>query len=345
MLNDMLTPRKVRLFGSPIKSLSDGWFELLLVTIVMAVTLVAHGMLNATHVIVHFYYLPVIIAAHYFGRTLACTIALLCVLTVSAFMLLTPAHYQTAITSPIAAIMTMIAWGGFLGLNALLMGTLSNQRARTMSELREAHVGIIEILSKYLNAADQYTKSHSMRVAELSTAIATQMKLNDNVIENVRVGALLHDIGKVEISTRLIQKAAALDSDEREEMDAHTVRGADLVRSLGTILDGAIPVIKHHHDHYSEDSKQQGLHGDEIPIGARIVSVADAYDAIVTDRPYRRGRTSEEAVTIIRGASGTQFDPEVVAAFEVVISRHNDEPEPSFVGGIEQPISVANISK
>ncbi|HPF37142.1 MAG TPA: HD domain-containing protein [Phycisphaerae bacterium] len=327
MLNDMLTPRKARLFGSPVRSLSDGWFELLLVTIVLAITLVAHGLLNATHVIVHFYYLPVIIAAHYFGRTLACTIALLSVLTVSAFMLLAPAHFQTTITSPIVALLTMVAWGGFLGLNALLMGTLSNQRAKAISELREAHVGIIEILSKYLNTADQYTKSHSMRVAELSTAIAVQMRLRDDVIEDVRVGALLHDIGKVEISTRLIQKAAELDASERDEMDAHTVRGADLVRSLGTILDGAIPIIKHHHDHYSMDSKQQGLHGEEIPIGARIVSVADAYDAIVTDRPYRRGRTPEEAVTIIRGASGTQFDPGVVEAFEIVISRQNEDTD------------------
>lgn len=339
MLKDALTPKKVKLFGSPIKSLSDGWFELFLVTIVLAVTLVAHGLLNATHVIVHFYYLPVIIAAHYFGRTLACTIALLSVLTVSAFMLLAPSHYQTTITSPMIAIMTMIAWGGFLGLNALLMGTLSNQRAQAMIELREAHVGIIEILSKYLNAADQYTKSHSMRVAELSTSIAEEMKLKDNVIEDVRVGALLHDIGKVEISTRLIQKAAALDAEERDEMDAHTVRGADLVRSLGTILDGAIPVIKHHHDHYSADSKEQGLHGDEIPIAARIVSVADAYDAIVTDRPYRRGRTPEEAVTIIRGASGTQFDPKVVAAFECVISRQNEDLDGTS-NDVERPMSV-----
>ncbi len=343
MLKDALMPKKVRLFGSPIKSVSDGWFELLLVTIVLAVTLVAHGVLNATHVVVHFYYLPVIIAAHYFGRNLACTIALFSVLTVSAFMLLSPQHYKTAISSPIVAIMTIIAWGGFLGLNALLMGSLSNQRAQTMSELREAHVGIIEILSKYLNAADQYTKSHSIRVAELSTAIAEEMHLKDNIVEDVRVGALLHDIGKVEISTRLIKKAAELNAEERDEMDAHTVRGADLVRSLGTILDGAIPVIKHHHDHYSEESKQQGLHGEDIPIGARIVSVADAYDAIVTDRPYRRGRTPEEAVTIIRGASGTQFDPKVVTAFEAVVSRRNEDVDSSSGGNVDRPLSVSAV--
>lgn len=341
MLKDALEQKKLKLHGSPIKSMSDGWFELLLVTIVLGVTLVAHGLFNATHVIVHFYYLPVIIAAHYFGRSMACTTALLSVLCVTAFTFLAPSHYQTRIDSPIMLLMTLIAWGGFLGFNALLMGTLSNQRAQAMIELREAHVGIIEILSKYLNAADQYTKSHSMRVAELAEAIAVRMRLKAPEIENIRVGALLHDIGKVEISTRLIQKAAELDAEERTEVDAHTVLGADLVGSLGTILDGAIPVIKHHHDHYSPDSKQSGLHGDAIPVGARIVSVADAYDAIVTDRPYRRGRTPEEAVSIIRSAAGTQFDPKVVEAFERVMAHRNDEPESS---NVDRPLSVAEAT-
>jgi len=329
-----------KLFGSPIKSLSDGWFELLIVTIVLAVTLVVHGLLNATHVLVHFYYLPVIIAAHYFGRSMACTTALLSVLCVAAFSMLAPAHFQTRIDTPLMLLMTLIAWGGFLGLNALLMGTLSNQRAKALIELREAHIGIIEILSKYLNAADRYTKSHSMRVAELAEAIAEKMRLKPSEIENIRVGALLHDIGKVEISTRLIQKAAALDAEERSEVDSHTVLGADLVGSLGTILDGAVPVIKHHHDHFAPESKHEGLHGESIPIGARIVSVADAYDAIVTDRPYRRGRTPEEAVTIIRSAAGKQFDPRVVEAFEHVMANRTEEPES---GGIDRPLSVAGI--
>ena len=338
MPSSQLHDKKAKLFGSPIKTLSDGWFELLLVTIVLAVTLAAHGLFNATHVIVHFYYLPVIIAAHYFGRSMACTTALLCVLCVTAFTFIAPNHYQMRVDSPIVALMTMIAWGGFLGLNALLMGTLSNQRAQAIIELREAHVGIIEILSKYLNAADQYTKSHSMRVAELAESIAEEMRLKPAEIENIRVGALLHDIGKVEISTRLIQKAAELDADERTAMDTHTVLGADLVGSLGTILEGAIPVIKHHHDHYGEETQKAGLHGEAIPLGARIVSVADAYDAIVTDRPYRRGRTPHEAVGIIRGAAGAQFDPRVVEAFERVMAKRNDEPESA---GIEHALAAA----
>lgn len=313
--------------GSPIRSLSDKWFELLLVTIILGVTLIAHFLLRATPIIVHFFYLPVIVAAHYLGRRMACTMATFVVLVVTIFTFANPTRYTMALDSPVTIGMAVIAWGGFLGLNALLVGTLSDQRVQHIRELREAHVGIIEILSKYLQAADLYTKSHSMRVADLSEAIATEMGLKQAEIEDIRVGALLHDIGKVEISTRLIQKAAALDQGEQQEMQQHTVRGAELVRSLGTILDNAVPIIMHHHDHYSADSKREGAHGDAIPIGARVVAVADAYDAIITDRPYRRGRTSLEAMEIIRAGAGKQFDARVVVAFERVMERELSESE------------------
>ncbi len=331
-----------KVFGSPIKNVSDGWFELLLITVVLGATVAAHQLLNATSITVHFFYLPVIIAAHYFGRNLACMIALLSTLSVSGLMIIAPSHYMTHIDRPIVLLMNTIAWAGFLGLNALLMGTLSNQRAKAIQEVKEAHIGIIEILSKYLNAADQYTKSHSMRVAEIAESIGEEMGLRQAEIEDIRVGALLHDIGKIEISTKLIQKAAALQDEERQEVDSHTVRGADLVRSLGTILDGAIPIIRHHHDHWSPDSKKEGLHGEDIPVGARVVAVADAYDAIVTDRPYRRGRTPEEALSIIRQAAGMQFDSAVVRAFERVMSRRNDEPE--AVVKLDQAMSLSRVS-
>ncbi|MFQ5430186.1 MAG: HD domain-containing phosphohydrolase [Phycisphaerae bacterium] len=321
-------------------SLSDKWFEMLLVTIVLGVTVIAHHLLNVAPVIVHFFYLPVIIAAFYFGRNLACLTAAFSVLSVGIFAMINPEHYMTSVDSKMTLMMTLIAWGGFLGLNALLVGTLCDQRAEQMRDLRHAHMGIIEILSKYLQAADQYTKSHSMRVADLAEAIANEMGLKQAEIEDIRVGALLHDIGKVEISTRLIQKAAELDQEERTEMASHTVRGAELVRSLGSVLEGAIPTIMHHHDHYSPESKASALSGNDIPIGARVVAVADAYDAIVTDRPYRRGRMPQEALAIIREASGKQFDPQVVAAFDRVVLKMADEPEAQE--GVEAARNVAD---
>lgn len=321
--------------GSPIRSLSNRWFELLLVTIVLGVTLLAHHLVNVSAVMLHFFYLPVMIAANYFGRTLAALTAVFSVLAVAIFSLLAPEHYMTAVGSKATLFLTLGAWAGFLGLNAILVGSLFDQRAAHVKELRQAYLGIVEVLSKYLQAADQYTKSHSMRVASLAEAIADKMGMKQAEIENIRVGSLLHDIGKVEISTRLIQKAAGLTDEERAVMDTHTVQGAELVSSLGTILEGAVPIIMHHHDHYSASSKAEGLHGDAIPIGARIVAVADAYDAIVTDRPYRRGRTPEEAVAIIREGTGKQFDPKVVAAFERVMATRNEDSdlESSFKGG------------
>jgi putative nucleotidyltransferase with HDIG domain len=313
--------------GSPIRSLSDKSFELLLVTAVLIVTIAAHQFTGLPLLLLHFFYLPVIIAAHFFGRTVAGTTALFSVLAVGIFAIVDTPHYTAGITTPLVLGLTIAVWGGFLGLVAILVGTLCDQRAEHIRELRDAYMGIIEILSKYLQATDQYTKSHSIRVADLAESIARQMKLKDTEIENIRVGALLHDIGKVEISTRLIQKASSLNETEGAEMATHTVRGAELVRSLGSIVEGAIPVIMHHHDHYCASSKAEGRHGEDIPLGARVVSVADAYDAIVTDRPYRRGRTPVEAINIIREASGTQFDPKVVAAFERVMRDVENEDD------------------
>ncbi|MFH1416896.1 MAG: HD domain-containing phosphohydrolase [Planctomycetota bacterium] len=312
---------------SPIRGLSNKWFELLLVTVVLTGTVLAYSLSNVTPVLLHFFYLPVIIAAHCLGRNSGLSIAVLSVLTVTIFALLDPASYGSMNPSLIVLLLMLSAWGGFLALNALLMGTLSDQRVAHIRELREAHLGIIEVLSKYLQATDQYTKAHSMRVADLAEKTAQKMGLPAAEVENIRVGALLHDIGKVEISTRLIQKAAELSDDEQAEMAAHTVLGAELVGSLGSILRGAIPVIEHHHRHYSGTPNGDGTSGKEIPLGARVVAVADAYDAIVTDRPYRRGRTPQEAIQVIHQAAGTQFDPDVVKAFERVVVELLEEPE------------------
>ena len=209
------------------------------------------------------------------------------VLAVSIFALIGPEHYLNAVTTAPVLILTLCVWGGFLGLVAILVGTLCDQRAEHIRELHDAYIGVIEILSKYLQAADQYTKAHSIRVAELSEAIAVRMKLPFPVIEDVRVGALLHDIGKVEISTKLIQKASTLTQDETGEVATHTVRGPRLSAPRFHHR-GAVPIIMHHHDHFSSDSITGGLHGEKVPIGRSIVAVADAYDAIITDRPYAR---------------------------------------------------------
>jgi putative nucleotidyltransferase with HDIG domain len=190
-----------------------------------------------------------------------------------------------------------------------------------MHELRQAYVGVLEILSKYIESNDRYTMGHSIRVSHLAADTAEQMGLPETRIENCRVAGLLHDIGKVEISMDLIRKASTLTQEEVEVVAAHAQRGARMIDSLGGILREVVTIIEHHHTYF------QDRHQREVPQEAYILAVADAYDAIVTDRPYRSGKPPYQAIEeLVRGA-GTQFSPEVVEAFKRVVARRVEDLE------------------
>ena len=154
-----------------------------------------------------------------------------------------------------------------------------------------------------------------MRVSHYATEIAEAMKLESQEIENIKVAALLHDIGKVEISMELIGKAASLNSEEKNIMASHSERGAQILSSVGSVLSDAIPLVRAHHQYFDHDEhKDSPL--DEVPLGARILAVADSYDAMTTDRPYRSGMPPWKAMEELERCTGTQFDPKVVACFK-----------------------------
>ncbi len=188
------------------------------------------------------------------------------------------------------------------------MGKLQEKSRQQTAQLREAYLGIIQILTKYLEAADAYTKSHSERVASVSAIIAERMGLVPADVQNVWTAGLLHDIGKTEV-IELIRKSSTLAPHEKEKVDAHAELGAQLLLTTGAVLRDAVPLVLDHHRPYHDG-------GDSIPVGARIIAVADAYDAIVSDRPYRAGRSHWQAVDVLREAAGRQFDPNVVDALE-----------------------------
>jgi len=211
-------------------------------------------------------------------------------------------------------------------LTAVVVGSLCDRLHQRMRDVKAAYVGVLEILTKFLETADHYTKSHSVRVAELSIAIAAKMGLNDEEIENVRAGALLHDIGKTE-SIDLVKRAASLSENERRAVASHAVAGAQIAQSVGMVLQEAVPIILYHHHYYGGRPGQQGPVGDQIPVGARIVAVADAYDAMITDRPYRKGRAPWQALDEIQACAGRQFDPHVVETFKTILPADSEEPE------------------
>jgi putative nucleotidyltransferase with HDIG domain len=189
--------------------------------------------------------------------------------------------------------------------------------------LRQTYHGVLMILRQF-TAKDQYTQNHSYRVAIFATRIASEMGFGEERIEDVRAAALLHDIGKLDISRELLYKAARLTEEEFHEMRQHVSKGIDFLEPVGGSLRRVLPIILFHHEHYDGTGYEEKA-GEDIPMEARILAVADAYDAMVSDRPYRKGCEPFEAKEIIEKRSGIDFDPQVVKAFLVAFRKRNLE--------------------
>ena len=144
------------------------------------------------------------------------------------------------------------SWGGFLILVSFTVGTLYEKNEQRVKELKNAYIGVLEILSKYLESTDRYTKGHSVRVSELATEIAIAMGLPRSAVENIRVSGLLHDIGKIEISSEILSKAAELSKEEKELMDQHTVKGAYILTAVGSVLKEVVPIVVAHHQYFAD---------------------------------------------------------------------------------------------
>ena len=179
-----------------------------------------------------------------------------------------------------------------------------------MRELRETYHGVLMILRQFISK-DTYTQNHSYRVSIYAARMAVEMGFDDDRVEDVRAAALLHDIGKLDISREILYKAARLNANEYEEMREHVNKGVNLLEPVGGSLRRVLPIILAHHDRF-DGTGYSDRTGDEIPLEARILSVADAYDAITSDRPYRKGSTTYEAREILERGAGHEFDPEVV---------------------------------
>jgi putative nucleotidyltransferase with HDIG domain len=172
------------------------------------------------------------------------------------------------------------------------------------------------MLLRHFISKDEYTEHHSHRVSEYAARIAVRLSLSPERVEDVRAAGLLHDIGKLDVSRELLYKAAQFTKEEYEEMQGHVPKGVAILETVGGSLRRVIPIVLAHHDKF-DGSGYHPSRGEEIPLEARIISVADVYDALSTDRPYRKAMTPFEAKDIIVKGAGTDFDPRVVDAFLV----------------------------
>lgn len=197
---------------------------------------------------------------------------------------------------------------------------LERSQQLMLVQLQQAYEASLIMLANAIELRDKYTRGHVDRVMEFSMLIAGQLGLNGLQISSLRFGAILHDIGKIYIREGVLRKAGPLNHHEWGEMKRHAEIGANLLRNI-PYLSGAIPIIRHHHERWDGQGYPDGLAGEEIPLGARIVSVADTYDAMTTARVYHNENTPEQTIEEIRTGSGIRYDPAVVDAFLVALGK------------------------
>jgi len=190
---------------------------------------------------------------------------------------------------------------------------LEGKSVQQTAEIRRLFLGAIEALVMALEAKDKYTGGHSRRVTEIALTIGSELGLSTNDMEDLRWGSLLHDVGKMAVDQFIQNKPGRITHEEYEHIMIHAHVGAGIVKPV--VNDRVVEMIEHHHDHYDGSGLRQVVAGEDIPLGARILAVADAFDAMTSDRPYRSAMSSKEALGEINRCTGAQFDPVVASAF------------------------------
>jgi putative two-component system response regulator len=188
---------------------------------------------------------------------------------------------------------------------------LENQVSEARNNLLTYYESTVQALILTIDAKDHYTFRHSGRVAKLSAALAEEMGIEPEAVREIQHAASIHDIGKVGIVEGILNKKGHLTSDEYDEIKKHPTIGVRIVQSI-PFLEEAIPVIHYHHERYDGNGYPHGVKGEDIPISARIVAVADAIDAMMRDRPYRDALSTDRVFQELRDNSGTQFDASIV---------------------------------
>jgi putative nucleotidyltransferase with HDIG domain len=192
-------------------------------------------------------------------------------------------------------------------------------------EIRRLFLGAIEALVFALEAKDRYTGGHSRRVTSIALALGEELVLSPDDMEDLRWGSLLHDVGKIAVDPLIQNKPGKLTQEEYEHIMIHAHVGAGIVQPV--VNEKVVKMIEHHHDRYDGRGLHQATVGSDIPLAARILAVADSFDAMTSDRPYRPAMSREEALDEIKRCVTTQFDPVVADAFLKIMSRKSESPD------------------
>ncbi len=208
-------------------------------------------------------------------------------------------------------------WAAGLFMMPLLLARYSFSK---YAETRDLFFGTVSALSQAIDAKDGFTRGHADRVSRIAGAVAREMGLSESAIEQIELAGLLHDIGKIGVEDRILMKPMRLEADEQELMRRHPIYGASILEPSAA-LRPLVPLVLHHHENFDGSGYPDGLKGDQIPIGSRIIIVADAYEAMTSDRIYRKAIGHTRAMEQLSKYKGIQFDPTAVRALEQLIDR------------------------
>ena len=296
--------------------------ELLLILSIVASAGLINLLIAGQRMALTVYNLPTLFAAYYFGRRRAVEASVASILIVLWLHIMHPSILGRA-DDVLLSWSDLCIWAGFLMISAYVTGTLYEHGQKRLRELRETYYGVLQILNQFISN-DKFTQNHSYRVSLYATQIAEEMGMREDRLEDVRAAALLHDIGKLDMSRDILYKAARLTAEEMSQIRGHVHKGIELLSPVGGSLQRILPIVLAHHDRF-DGSGYHPTKGEDIPIEARIISVADVYDAMVSDRPYRKGISPFEARDTISKSAGKDFDPRVVRAFEAAFRKQRLE--------------------
>lgn len=203
-----------------------------------------------------------------------------------------------------------------------LVNVKNEELNRTYAQLKTRYMDTIEALRLAVDAKDVYTRGHSDRVAYFSTLVGKKFSMSDQELEILRIGGVFHDIGKIGTADDILLKTEKLNNSDFEEIKRHPMKGA-LILSAVSMFSDVVPIVRHHHERVDGTGYPDGLCGDEIPLAARIIAVADAFDAMTSDRQYRLRFTLDEAIKQLKTGAGTQFDSEIVSIFLDLIKEED----------------------
>ena len=208
-------------------------------------------------------------------------------------------------------------WASFLFMVPIYLARFSFSK---YAETRDLFFGTVSALSQAIDAKDGFTRGHADRVSRIAGAIAREMHVPEKQIEQIELAGLLHDIGKIGVEDRILMKPMRLDADEQELMRRHPIYGASILEPSAA-LRPLVQMVLHHHENYDGSGYPEGLKGEEIPHGSRIIIVADAYEAMTSDRIYRKAIGHEKAMDQLNKYKGVQFDPAIVRALEQLLTK------------------------